>query len=221
MSKCGIEMKIENLMIDFEAAMIRAVKRILPNTTLMCCRFHLGQNWLKAITRLGLLTTFYNFKNNPTGLWLKKVFGFSAIDHEHIQENFAEFLKSAPEDSRVDSFVKYLKRFYMTVKSTYPPALWGSAITTTLQTTNNGPEALHRVMNAFIEKSHPNIFVFIEELENLHVFDKINANSVKVKPEGRLAGHRDDHRALLSGEITIDQFLTRVLASKHCLPAQI
>jgi hypothetical protein len=40
--------------IDFEYAMHSAILTKFPNSTISCCRFHLGQSWWRKIQAVGL-----------------------------------------------------------------------------------------------------------------------------------------------------------------------
>lgn len=52
--------------INFEKAMHNAVLSTFPNTSIMCCRFHLGQNFWKKIQSLGL-SPMYKDKSSDIG----------------------------------------------------------------------------------------------------------------------------------------------------------
>jgi hypothetical protein len=53
--------------IDFEYAMRIAILTKFPNSTISCCRFHLGQSWWRKIQAVGFNADFYiNKQIGPT-----------------------------------------------------------------------------------------------------------------------------------------------------------
>jgi hypothetical protein len=51
--------------IDFEYAMRIAILTKFPNSTISCCRFHLGQSWWRKIQAVGFNADFYINKHYP------------------------------------------------------------------------------------------------------------------------------------------------------------
>ena len=156
--KLRYDINVQCFMLDFEMSMLIAVKTVFPNARIMCCRFHLGQNFIKKINQLGLICDYKNSKSE-IGKWLRKCFGISAIDESHVAEMFNDFEKLAPKDVKLSKFIEYLKKTYIFPNSMYPPSMWANMTNTTLQSTNNGCESFHRHLGELIESSHPNIFL--------------------------------------------------------------
>ena len=44
----------QDAVVDFEISMLAAVQTVLPNTSVHCCRFHLGQAWWRHMNSIGL-----------------------------------------------------------------------------------------------------------------------------------------------------------------------
>ena len=204
--KLRYDINVQCFMLDFEMSMLIAVKTVFPNARIMCCRFHLGQNFIKKINQLGLICDYKNSKSE-IGKWLRKCFGISAIDESHVAEMFNDFEKLAPKDVKLSKFIEYLKKTYIFPNSMYPPSMWANMTNTTLQSTNNGCESFHRHLGEFIESSHPNIFKFVETLAKAHIFDKVKARSKKPQSVNKFNKYSDLHRKLLEGDISIDMFL--------------
>jgi hypothetical protein len=47
---------------------------MFPETSIQCCRFHLGQSWWRKIQKIGL-STEYKDNGSNIGKWLKSFFG--------------------------------------------------------------------------------------------------------------------------------------------------
>ena len=56
--KLGFQLDIKNLMLDFEAGLIKAFKKATPIASIQGCRFHLGQSRWRNIGKLGLASTY-------------------------------------------------------------------------------------------------------------------------------------------------------------------
>ena len=56
-----------SIMVDFEFAMIKAIREQLPAAQLKGCRFHLHQNWWRKIQNLGLAPTYKEKKKANMG----------------------------------------------------------------------------------------------------------------------------------------------------------
>jgi hypothetical protein len=72
--------------IDFEKCLHIAVLSTFPNTSIMCCRFHLGQNFWKKIQSLGL-SPMYKDKSSDIGKWLSKFFGLPVLSHDEVENS--------------------------------------------------------------------------------------------------------------------------------------
>ena len=72
--------------IDFEKALHNAVLSTFSNTSIMCCRFHLGNNFWKKIQSLGL-SPMYKDKSSDIGKWLSKFFGLPFLSHDEVKNS--------------------------------------------------------------------------------------------------------------------------------------
>jgi hypothetical protein len=117
--------------IDFEKAMHNAVLSTFPNTSIMCCRFHLSQNVWKKIQSLGLI-----------GKWLSKFFGLPFLSHVEVENSFVEdTMFDAPNDDKCSKFADYVLENYIMDTSCFPPCMWASVPDRNCSRTNNGPES--------------------------------------------------------------------------------
>ena len=122
--------------------MHNAVQATFPQTTIDCCRFHLGQNWWRRIQKLGL-SAQYKDKNSEIGRWLTRFFGLPFLSAEAVEDYFVEdIMTDTPEDNRCMQFADYVLEGYIAPTSTYPPSTWTSIPEENSKRTNNGPEVL-------------------------------------------------------------------------------
>ena len=90
--ECEGKLNLQSVTIDFEASMIKALRLVCPNVNVHCCRFHLGQSWLRKIRRVGLFPAYCS-KNNLLGLWLKSLNSLAAIAPERVSEFYLKHKK--------------------------------------------------------------------------------------------------------------------------------
>jgi hypothetical protein len=82
--------------------MHNAVLSTFPNTSIMCCRFHLSQNVWKKIQSLGLI-----------GKWLSKFFGLPFLSHVEVENSFVEdTMFDAPNDDKCSKFADYVSELH-------------------------------------------------------------------------------------------------------------
>ena len=106
--------------------MHNAVQATFPQTTIDCCRFHLGQNWWRRIQKLGL-SAQYKDKSSEIGRWLTRFFGLPFLSAEAVEDYFVEdIMTDTPEDNRCMQFADYVLEGYIAPTSTYPPSTWTS-----------------------------------------------------------------------------------------------
>lgn len=73
----------QNVMIDFEKAIHRALEEVLPQSHVIGCRFHLTQSWWRKIQNLGLVCEYKN-RDSEIGKWLKLTFGMIFLQPDEV-----------------------------------------------------------------------------------------------------------------------------------------
>jgi hypothetical protein len=68
--------------IDFEYAMHSAILTKLPNSTISCCRFHLGQSWWRKIQAVGLSV---EYKDKSSEAYSKYIWNTSGDYHVKVK----------------------------------------------------------------------------------------------------------------------------------------
>ena len=196
---------IKTLTVDFECAMMSAIRKCLPTTTIRGCRFHLAQAWLRKIKALGFQKIFVD-RDGPIASWLKMLFGFPALDSNIIGNFFCNtFAKCASPE--LNNFVNYLNCEYMTPTSRFPPTLWADIATLDIQTTTNGCEAFHRHFGDTFESPRPNIYVFLSKLNNIQSLFEIKSRSSICRREQKIKFIKYMYKKLKNGSISEIPFL--------------
>ncbi|GFS09795.1 hypothetical protein ElyMa_003045400 [Elysia marginata] len=116
----------KSLHLDFEKAAHTAAKAVISGITLKGCLFHLKQSWWRCNQREGLGEEFKS-PDSEISQFLKTTFGLPFLDHLDVCESFTfDILLQAPLDEKVDPYLNYLMKTYMSSTSTFPPTLRAS-----------------------------------------------------------------------------------------------
>ena len=161
----NLTFKPKTVTADFEKAIHNAVESVWPTVEVIGCRFHLSQAWWRKI-QVGL-SAEYKSSTSDIGKWLHWVFGLSMLSHEEVGDAYVEDLEpTQPSSPKVDRFVDYLIENYIDNSSTFPPEMWASASLSSERTTN-ACESFHAKFRKHFNHSHPNIYAFIEAIQNV------------------------------------------------------
>lgn len=176
----GLTFLPNQIVVDFEYSIHQAIKEMWSSVTIIGCRFHLSQSWIRKIQKLGLMSEYKNH-NSKIGNFLNWIFGLSFLEPETVGDCFAfDFLAEDISDSRVTKFLDYLTENYVEENSLFPPQLWASASVTSERTTNCC-ESFHSEFNKNFYQTHPNIIQFLEVLKQFQTKVYIKINSVNIQ----------------------------------------
>ena len=181
-SAVGVDLKASlsfgHIMIDFEIAMLNAIKEKLQ-CKVVGCRFHLGQSWQRQIGKKGLATHYTN-KDSPEGSWLRGLFGLSLIPDLIVGRVFERYCKTPKGKSNLlKDFQSYMRETYTNEDALFPAEMWAGL---TGHTTNNGAEAFHRHFGDLFGylKTEPGIWHFIRNMEHFNIRKDISIRSRKI-----------------------------------------
>ena len=122
---------------------------------------------IKKIHKLGLQPT-YNDKDSSSARWLKYLFALPGVDADLVFECFEEFAKSAPNLEGIKNLISYMSKTYFAPSARYQPAMWANLISNAdTRTTTNGCESFHRHFGDNFRAAHPNIYIFMENLQEI------------------------------------------------------
>ncbi|GFR81141.1 hypothetical protein ElyMa_005917300 [Elysia marginata] len=163
------ESSIHTMHVDLEIAMHSAIKCVLPNAKIKACQFHLAQAWFTKNQGLGL-TPEYKDQDSDIGKWLRRFFALPVLHAEKIEETFVNVnMEDAPLDERCGRFADYILRNYIESAlsdfphTDFPPEIWTGTGT---GNTTNSCESFHKYFGENFTSPHPNIYKFIEGLQN-------------------------------------------------------
>ncbi|KAL4091944.1 hypothetical protein QTP88_026543 [Uroleucon formosanum] len=179
---------------DFEQAIHTAIKDVWPTTNLKACRFHLGQAWFRKMQSLGLAKPY--MKPGEMSEYLKLFFGLPFLRPDEVDDCFVTDIMALlpPNNSKLTAFTDYILEVYVREDSRYPPSLWAECSSSITRTTN-ACESFHSKLNSMFYHSHPNIFIFVDALNEIQTngYLKINCtetssvNKISIEKERFLA----------------------------------
>ena len=198
-----ININLNYICIDFEKAMISALKAVFPDIQIIGCRFHLGQTWFRSIQRLKLLNMYK--EKSEQGKWLRRLFGFPYLEKEKVKTYFEAYIIDAPIECH--ELVRYLEKNFIKDSAPFPPNLW-AGVCDNIVTTNNSVESWHRHFSETFTSSKPNIYKLIENLELTNSLSLVKSNSTGGKIVNDNTEIKEKCKQLDEGEIDLFEFLT-------------
>lgn len=167
----------QEVVVDFEIAIHKAVLQVWNNVKITGCRFHLTQSWYRQIQKLGLSQEYKN-KNSDIGIWLRYCFGLLFLEPEEVDDfYFLELYELKPNNESLEKFSDYLLNTYLTNESKFPPHIWANA-SADLNKTTNACESFHSHFNNSLYQTHPHLFIFVNELLSVQSETYIKCNSI-------------------------------------------
>lgn len=212
-AELSFDLDPKTVRIDFEKAVENALKTEFPATTVLCCRFHLGQSWHRKLVDYHLGQEYKN-RESEIGQWLHMVFGLQHLQPDEIEDAFADpVMADCPNDSRCTKFTDYILANYVQHTSPWPPTMWADVPTLEKKRTNNGPEAFHRHLNSMFYQSHPSVFIFMDQILNIQANTYIRMRTLHMHALIRSDARRKVHFAfnqrqkLQNGDLTLRDYM--------------
>ena len=167
--------------------------------------FHLAQAWQRKFRALGFQATYYE-KNSEAAKWLKLCFGLPAMDEDDVYEFFRRsFEKEAPEELNI--FINYLKKQYLAPNAKFPPKLWAGIGRLGIKYTSKGCESWHRTLSREFGNAKPNIYNFLERLNDVQVDINVKARSSKTVCDQNREYVRNLYKEMKEGHLSKREYL--------------
>ena len=168
------------VVMDFEQALISAVKTELPTTSIQGCYFHFNQSlwgcyfhfnqslW-RHIQDLGLARGYRH--DERLQQLLRKVMSLGFLLTALVRNNF-QLLRHARQTRRLIRRYAALHDFFDYVRNTYIDGtfripLWNVYEKNMDCRTNNNAESFHRAWNNRVGVRHPNLWIYVRHLKDL------------------------------------------------------
>ena len=204
------------IMVDFELAMIKALKEMIPSAAIKGCRFHLHQSWWRKIQSLGLAPLYKDAKNRH-GRWLRGIYGMSLLPPEAVQRVFNNYTSSRTLQQpphQMTCFIQYLKTNYIGPLAVFTPSMWSGAGD---RVTNNGAEAFHRHFGDLFGylRCNPTVWHFLRNLKILNVLKDVKLRSSRAEADSNSATEVAHHLELYNTKKITSRALLYTLCKKN------
>lgn len=221
----GFEFKPATVIVDFELAMINAIRSRFDEATtkIRLCLFHFDQSLFRAIQRFNLVSAYT--KEGRVRDQLRKCMALPLLESDQVFGAFQKIVNQLVEE-KLDSpevlkFIFYLSNTYVNDGATFHRALW-SGLNGDFRTINNA-EGWNHSTNQQLSKPHVSVHRLIKHLQDdnykyqLELAEYRKSGSVRARKnkyiliDKRISELKEQ---LSKNEIDSDRFL-HVVA--HCL----
>jgi len=94
------------VVLDFEAAVWKAVRAVFPTASLRGCNFHWGQAVLRKMQALGLQSAYH--EDHGTRRFCRKLLALPFLPHEHIMPTFQSLRAQVVDNAPLEGLVNYI-----------------------------------------------------------------------------------------------------------------
>lgn len=159
------ETSVDLSMSDYETALRNSIRQIFPEAEIKGCYFH----YVKAVTKYAKGLGLHRAANeaNTIKSGIKYARSLALLPQTLIEEGINIVESMLEPTNECEQFIHYLKRW----ASTTDISVHGDRVRT-----NNGTESMHRNLMSLVGKPHPNVYLFIQQLQR---FD--NKHSLNLK----------------------------------------
>jgi len=197
-SQHSLVLKPKVIVTDLEVGLRRACLTAWPLTSLLACRFHLGQAWWRKIQALGLANDYK--QDTDVGKWLKIFYGLMFLEPSHVECCYQEIKSMKPRSGRaVNEFLRYMNLTYVSEKSKFPPRIWASP-SSNLTFTTNACESFHS--HFVFNSAHPHIFTFVDTLLTYQKEVQIKINSIGT-PNATKNSHTTKKQTFIENQLAL------------------
>jgi hypothetical protein len=174
--KSNNNFKPTEIIIDFEDAMIEALKEVLPETKIIGCMFHYTQAIIRNVQKNGLKTTY---DGNPLLRSLvRRLIALAFLPEDKVFVACQTIVNSIIENNlftnEMKSFLEYFTATWINDGAKFPISLWNQYKRTTR--TDAVAEGWNSAYNREFHSTHPNIFKVITTLKSDEQMNRINYN---------------------------------------------
>lgn len=156
-----------SLMADFELACHNAARAVFPQTRIVGCLFHLGQNLWRKVQDLGLANQYAAVEE--IRMQTKMLVALAFVPPEDVAEAFDELCENCPAplqplyDYWEDTYVGRRRRIRRAIP-TFNIVMWNvrDRVLQGLPRTNNSVEGWHRAFQQTVDCQHPTVLKLVE-----------------------------------------------------------
>lgn len=218
----GSQFNPKSIHIDFELAMIKAVRETFSSDCVRGCLFHYCQCIWRKVQELGLASSYKKFKNIRR--WVRRFSALPFLPVHDIDDGWIAITETAPEPQsevinkeQIDKFHEYMLGTWINDSdATFDRNIWNQFQNAGPRTTNNA-EGWHHKLNQDA-KSRLSFFQFVSFLQKLQLdLDATKFNLISESPSRQNNKYRMINESLgtaklnyASGNVPILSYLDSV-----------
>ena len=178
----GLTWNPQSFQIDFERAMKKALRNVLPNTDVKGCLFHFRQAIIRHVTELKLMKQ-YNDPGSEAGRIIRKLLTLPLLPPENVEWALQQFIESSNEieeeqqqqlgveslANRLNALLDYVKMTWVgSTNDNIRPKFaisWWNHFGEFQDRTNNRVEGYFRDLNARAPKANCSVYEFLDRMK--------------------------------------------------------
>ena len=157
------QLQPNNTMSDWERASRKAFKHVYPETRIYGCWFYYTQAIWKHIQKFGLAQSY---RNTPElAIFVRQIMAIPFLPADLIHSTYSCLqipILQQIEKSILEDFIKYFKKYWLTKIQANELSIFDLE-----NGTNNGAESYHARLKCLFKSSHPRIWNFMKNLNNI------------------------------------------------------
>lgn len=188
-----------DITVDFEMAVMNAIRKHFELAEIHGCYFHFGQNIWRKVQEVGLQSEYA--KNADFALQIRLLIALAYVPPESVFESYEELIDTefyaedtvSKHSEAIKALLAYFQNTYVyrvsrkgtQEKAMYEPSIWNVHSVTTAGSprTNNQVEGWHNKIAKACGTTHKDIFKFLiglrkEQCDTEHTISRVGAGNV-------------------------------------------
>ena len=167
----GYNINPNEILTDFEIAIIQAIQLIFPSTTVKGCYFHFTQAINRKINTMGLQTLYK--QDAVMNQFIRKTAALAFIPADLVFFGWNMVKTMAPIRPEIHEFLNYFEDTWLVGQ--FPPVLWNVFNQDAHNPrTNNHVEGWHNKLKRIARKAHPNIYEIVTIFKQEQAFTEVS-----------------------------------------------
>ena len=159
----GLLLQPNTICIDFELAMMNTIREYFPDARIRGCLFHYAQALWRKVQTLGLVN---RYSDDPAFNRMVRRASALPLVPPHLVDEVWMTAMNEVNDPESTVFMDYVTDTWVdNISARFPIEVWTQYDNIDGHRTNNNLEAWHYALNRELGKPHPNLFRFIEILQ--------------------------------------------------------
>ncbi|XP_068250151.1 uncharacterized protein [Palaemon carinicauda] len=191
----GEQLKVQEVILDFEASVWRAIPDVFPDVVMRGCAFHWGQAVWRKAQEFGLQSAYTS--DTKTYKFVRQLLSLPYVPDDHIEGLFLRFYRKAAGSQQLLNLLEYIHNTWISSEM-WPPKAWcvfGRSVRT-----NNDVEGWHHRLNRKSRKGQLNFYILLSLLYNEAKLVPLYVNFLN---DGKVLRHQKTKYAKQHGRLVV------------------